>query len=155
MTILDKFVTQPEPNANLILTGLWLGNYKAATDLDFLMDNKIDHIINITTDLPNLFNFISCTQYRIRDSDACDKNLTAMMDQAVDIIHQKLLCKKNVLVHCKNGHHRSASVIVYYLIKYYNMHLSDAIIFVKHIRPTTLQRSTCLLKHLIQHQSLL
>ena len=34
-------------SADKILPNLWLGNYKAALDINFLIDNKIDMIIKV------------------------------------------------------------------------------------------------------------
>ena len=53
----------------------------------------------------------------------------------LDKIHNFLQNGTPVLVHCAMGIQRSATIIVCYLIKYYNFDIKSAIIFVKSKRP--------------------
>lgn len=53
------------------------------------------------------------------------------IDEAVKFIHQCLLDKKTVYIHCKAGRGRSTTVVVCYLVKYHNLNLKEAINLVK------------------------
>lgn len=141
----DKF----EEDANLIINNLWLGNYMAAHNLEFITAKKIGHIINVTDDIPNKFLFIDYTKYPVKDLEACQKNLFKIIENGANIIHNSLLSNKAVLVHCKRGHHRSASIVAFYLVKYCKVSLIDAVRFIKNIRPSAFRRMNCMLKTLV------
>jgi protein-tyrosine phosphatase len=51
------------------------------------------------------------------------------------IINGAVENRKNVYIHCKNGHGRSPTLVVAYLVKYKNKTISDAIELVKKKRP--------------------
>jgi hypothetical protein len=141
-----------ESHADLLFDSVWLGNINAANNLNFLIDNEIKYIINITCDISNKYSFIEYTTFPISDIDACNKNYINIMDKGADIINQAVVKNKPILIHCKRGHHRSASVIAFYLMKYHNISLANAILTIKKIRPKTFRRITCMLKTLIYYE---
>ena len=141
-----------ESNANLIINGLWLGNYQAAFNKEFINSKQIKNIINATDNIPTNFSSINYLVYPIKDIDACHNNLFNMLDNGADFIDKSLSTDENILVHCKRGHHRSASIVAYYLMKYKNMSLVDSIILIKAIRPTAFRRMTCFLQSLIIYE---
>jgi protein-tyrosine phosphatase len=65
-----------------------------------------------------------------------DLNFTQEMDNVVKVIDDFLSSDKIVLVHCSAGVSRSASVVIYYLIKYKNYKFSNALIYVQSKRPS-------------------
>jgi hypothetical protein len=138
-----------EANVNLITNFIWLGNMYISQDLDFMTRYGIKYIINVTSDVPNKFDFIHYVRFPIHDRDACKINLMEMMDQGADVINEAVSTKQQILIHCKRGHHRSASIIAFYLMKYHNMSLRNAICLIKQIRPTSFRRMTCMMRTLI------
>jgi protein-tyrosine phosphatase len=50
-------------------------------------------------------------------------------------IHNSIINKKPVLVHCAMGIQRSAAIIACYLIKYYNIGIDKTILYIKYKRP--------------------
>ena len=141
-----------ETNANQITNLVWLGNAKAAHDFNFIYRNKIHHIINLTPNIPNKFHFINYQTFPIKDYEACLVDLYKLMETAADLINTAVSENKAVLVHCKKGHHRSASIIALYLMKYHNMSLVDAVYYIKRIRPTSFRRMNCMLKTLTRQE---
>jgi len=97
--------------------------------LPFLLNTLVFNEINYNLDYDNFF---------------------VMLNEGADIIDYAQKMGKAILVHCKRGHHRSASIVVFYLMKYQGMSLVDAICMVKAKRPTAFARETCLLRTLIQ-----
>ena len=118
-------------NSNLIIPrtehngALWLGNYKAILDLDFLVSNNISVIINCTPDIPYIYEVLESSKmanlsqletFRIPVFDSLlDKDIF-LMEQYYHIvlpfILKKLLKeKKNIIINCHAGRQRSASVI--------------------------------------------
>jgi protein tyrosine phosphatase len=141
-----------EADATLILQNIWLGNHIAANNYNFVASKRIKHVINITDDIPNVFPFLDYTTFSIKDITACHSNLLQKIDYCASIIHNVVAENKPILIHCKRGHHRSASVIAYYLMKYCNMTLIDAVRLIKMNRPTAFRRINCMMKTLIYYE---
>lgn len=141
-----------EINADEILRNVWLGNALAAKDIDFIKNKKINYIINVTNDIPNQFQFINYTVIPMKDIDACHQDLLRLMQIGASVINQAILKNEPILVHCKRGHHRSASVLALYLMEYQNLSLFDSIKLIKNIRPTAFSRMSCMLKALILYE---
>ena len=116
--------------ADKIIPRLWLGDYKSALDIDFLLNNKIDLIINCTpntkffyetTDLnllnSNIVNKLRKIEtYRIPVNDSLLEADFIRMEKYFKIVIPLLLRKytienKNILVHCYAGKQRSAIVV--------------------------------------------
>jgi hypothetical protein len=141
-----------ESDANLIIDNIWLGNHKIAHDYNFVISKRIKYIINVTDSVPNIFPFINYITFPIKDTDACRTNLMNMIECGACIINKAVAENKPILVHCKRGHHRSAAIVAFYLMKYRNMSLIDALCFIKKSRPGTFRRMTCMLKTLIIYE---
>jgi protein tyrosine/serine phosphatase len=108
-----------------IIPNIWLGNYRAAIDLDFLRKNKINFILNCTPNTP-LFNEIYTREelkklqkietYRIPVDDSLMEKDFILMEKYFKIIIPLLLRKytiekKRILIHCHAGKQRSAIVV--------------------------------------------
>jgi len=98
-----------------IIPGLWLGNYKAALDIDFLKQNKIDLIINCTPNIPFINNekSLNIETYRIPVNDSLLERDFILMEKYFKIAIPMLLQKytienKKILIHCHMGKQRSA-----------------------------------------------
>jgi atypical dual specificity phosphatase len=113
-----------------IIPGLYLGSSFNSYNIDEYKENKIKTIINITEEIPNYYESkIRYYKYAIKDDGNDD--ITDILIETSHIINNSLSSGKNVFVHCYMGASRSASVIVYYLVKHHNMSLTNAINFVK------------------------
>lgn len=114
-------------DANLILKktnnngDLWLGNYKASLNLDFIKSNNISVIINCTVDSPYIFELIEprdliglkqLETMRIPVYDSLLENDIIIMEKHLKIVLPFILKKslkehKNILIHCHAGRQRS------------------------------------------------
>lgn len=135
-----------EHDADLILPNLWLGNYKVAVDRNFLEKYNIQYIVNVTTEIPSVFPGLNYFNLRV-DRKFCGAKMNMMIDQAVDFIQMGLNRNCGVLVHCRKGHHRSASIVLAYLIKYKATSFEDGLKYIRYLRPTTFKRSACMVVH--------
>ena len=119
--ILDMsgYITNYNNNISVdqIIPRLWLGNYKAALDIDFLSKNKINLVINCTPNIPFLSNsnIRGIETFRIPVYDSLLEKDIILMEQYFKIIIPLLLRKytiekKNILIHCHAGKQRSAIV---------------------------------------------
>jgi hypothetical protein len=115
---MSGYVTNYNNNISVdqIIPRLWLGNYKAALDNNFISQNKIDLIINCTPNIPfihNINNNSSLETFRIPVYDSLLEKDIILMEQYFKIIIPLLLRKytiekKNILIHCHAGKQRSA-----------------------------------------------
>ena len=109
---------------NKIIPGIYLGNINSALDPNFIREKKISVIINCSKDLPFLKNK-NIKKIRLPVSDNGKKSEIEKMDRLlgniIQIIHNERENNKNILIHCRHGVLRSATVIWAYLIKYHNM----------------------------------
>lgn len=106
-----------------VLDYLYIGSIKDAGDLDLLKSLNIGKIINVTIEgssfFPDEFEYL-----RIAILDRSDQEIRSHFEQCFEFIKNRN--GKNVLVHCMFGKSRSASVIIAYLMKYYNKTLKES-----------------------------
>ena len=124
--------------ANSIIDGLWLGDAKCAANVAFLTSNHITLVINCTDRIPTPVFYeqyhISTVRLPLNNHDMF-LNFQVMKKYAPhirQIIFKALKKGKNILVQCAQGRHRSAAVVVYYLMKHVFKH--DYFKSVEHVR---------------------
>jgi protein-tyrosine phosphatase len=116
----NKILKKTEKNGDL-----WLGNYNASLDVDFLSKNNISVIINATPDIPYIYEISDLKEinkiknletFRIPVFDSLMEHDILLMEQYYHkvipfILHKLITEKRNVLVNCYAGRQRSASVV--------------------------------------------
>lgn len=134
-----------EEDAIEIIPNLWLGNYKIALNKNFLTNNKIKYIINITKDIPNLdIDNINYLNIKINDIDTCYKNLNNIFEICYNYIYNAIKNNKSILIHCQKGHHRSATIIAAFLLKYLKLDYITVLTFINSKRKCALTRNSCM-----------
>lgn len=121
-------------NVSEILENLWIGNYKNSFDRNFIGRFNIKKIVNLTNDVPNIFRTVQYLQIPIKNNEICTKNLNKMYDKITEFIYDGIKNKCGVLVFCRSGDVRSASIGVAFLIRYLRIDFFDAIRYINHIR---------------------
>jgi len=140
---MNKSCRFKENDVDEIIPGLWLGNIRSAQDKNFLGKYNIKYIIRLVEEKPiNKNNNIIYYHFSIKDVNMCN-NLNKFFDITNKII-QDNIHKGNILVHCKQGHHRSGTVVAAYLIKRFNLEYKDAVFYINYIRKCALRRDTCM-----------
>lgn len=117
-------------NYDKIIDYLYLGNYKSLEDHE-----KFTFIVNCTKNIDS--KSINYLRIPIND-DPYESNLLLSFIYKTDvlnIIHDYIIMKENVLVHCSAGMQRSCALVVCYLIKFHNYSPRAAIEFIKDKRP--------------------
>ncbi|XP_068603239.1 dual specificity protein phosphatase 7-like [Brachionichthys hirsutus] len=115
-----------------ILPYLYLGCAKDSTNLDVLGQHNIKYILNVTPNLPNMFEHDGHFRYKqIPISDHWSQNLSQFFPEAISFIDEARSKKCGILVHCLAGISRSVTVTVAYLMQRLNLSLNDAYDFVK------------------------
>jgi hypothetical protein len=110
--------------ANLIVKNLYLGDVIASNDIDFLVEEKIKYVINLSNmvfpEEQQLLkqHDIKVTNIMVRDHPDDVELLLSHIPKLLDDIHSYLSKNKKVLVNCYAGRQRSAAVVACYLIKH-------------------------------------
>ena len=106
-----------------------------AQDKEALRFLDISVIINCTAEVPNFFEedgLIEYHRFSVTDSEDTDMRLTWETIFPILMNCKRKGCK--VLVHCAAGKSRSASSIVYAIVRGNKIPLSDALMYVKSCR---------------------
>ena len=145
-----------EYDVNEIVPGLWLGNLKSVSSEPLLRMHNIKSVYSVMDKyyLVPKYSGISYYVLPINDAEVCGTSANNMIDECVTNIH-RLLKSGNVLVHCKNGHHRSAVIIGCYLMKYWKMDYETVVKYINMVRPYALRRQTCMSMWLFQYWNML
>lgn len=131
--------------ASEIVPNLYLGNCDNAVNKSLLAHYKIKKILNVANELPPPLETyeelgIECLHIGLRDNS--EMSLSDRLEIAVEYIHQAIIADTPILVHCKLGVSRSATVVIAYLITHglntdasSKMSYEDAFDHVLNIRP--------------------
>ncbi len=115
-----------------IIPNLYLGNAIAAEKYS----NNFDIIINVTPNIP--FYSKSTKNIRISVNDDLTNNsnliLAVESEKILPYLNEYLKNKKKVLIHCRAGMQRSATLVASYLIRYKNYDIEKAKSVIKNKR---------------------
>ena len=104
---------------------LFIGDIDNARNYSWLYNNGVTHVVNVAMELPNFhpehFGYLKVP---------LDDALTQELGGFLDICYAFMLCAINtrgkVLVHCHMGISRSASVVIYFLMRFYKISYDEA-----------------------------
>jgi protein-tyrosine phosphatase len=124
-------------NAHEILPGLWLGNFKASMDDDFIIKHNIHVVFNCTKNLS--FSPIIPIKYRIPLDDNLEEEEIRNMELWSSEIAFKIMAEyregRQILVHCMAGMQRSAASIAMMMIAHLQLRATPVINMIRAKRP--------------------
>jgi hypothetical protein len=136
-------VSSGENRSNLteIMPFLFLGGNMAAEDVESLRQKGITYVLNTAKEcvpsaavqsagLSGEIVYLKCDLL-----DRSSEDLGCFLSQAFAFIEEARKACGKVLVHCRHGVSRSASLVIAYLMSCHDMHLRAAYNFVKGARP--------------------
>ncbi|VVU95000.1 Dual specificity phosphatase, catalytic domain [seawater metagenome] len=138
-----------QSNATQIFNNLWIGNEIIAKNASFMAKNNIKYVINISCDIPNYFNCKTYMNISVKDKDVNQDEILCIFEMSGKFIFDALNKDNGILVHCKQGNNKSASIITYFLVKYLDIDLYDAVQYLMAIRPNSLKRDSNFTKTLL------
>lgn len=127
--------------------GLFLGSKMNIKHIHMLSILQVTTIINVSHEVPNYFECLKDGDYgmdsapsaikyhRFECSDDCHQSMLSIWEAASAIIEDCRVNNSNVIVHCHAGRSRSASTVMYYLMKYQHMSLDQAYDYCQSCRP--------------------
>ncbi|XP_055852854.1 protein phosphatase Slingshot [Episyrphus balteatus] len=116
-----------------IFEHVYLGSEWNASNLEELQRNGVRHILNVTREIDNFFPGMF-DYFNVRVYDDEKTNLLKHWDNTFKYITRAKAEGSKVLVHCKMGVSRSASVVIAYAMKAYNWEFHHALQHVKERR---------------------
>ena len=122
-------------SATQINQHLFLGDKNDASNIEALHSHNIKHIVNMANDCEIELDDDDITVVKYGVNDDPDENITEATANATQYISDCIGKKENVMVVCRVGVSRSASVVIAFLIQYENMAYQDAFDVVKSKRP--------------------
>ncbi|XP_055600935.1 dual specificity protein phosphatase Mpk3 [Uranotaenia lowii] len=119
-----------------IMSGLFLGNASHSEDLKSLKKYNIKYILNVTPDLPNVFERDGHIKYlQIPITDHWSQDLAGHFPNAIKFIDEARSKGAGVLVHCLAGVSRSVTVTLAYIMFTRTLSLNDAFSLVRARKP--------------------
>lgn len=119
--------------ASRVVDNIWIGSAFNAADYKWLKNNEIELIVNITSDISNYYpNEFSYVNYETEDLES--GGVSDFLDDFVQLV--RLNPDRRILVHCFAGKSRSASLVLYYLIREKEMTFDSALEYLKVRRPS-------------------
>ena len=116
--------------ANEILHGIYLGSINSVYDIERLKKLGITHIISViggfVPPYPEDFNYLVI--------NALDTPYTELLDNfetSNDFIDDAIMDNSKILIHCQAGRSRSATILIAYFMRKYNISYMKAYEFVK------------------------
>jgi hypothetical protein len=130
---------RPGSDIDQVDSNIFIGNHESAKSLDHLADNKITHIVNAAIEIPNYhsgrFNYINAGLYD--NPKLGDEDLLRILEPIYRYI--SAIISKNpsakILVHCHMGMSRSASIVIYYLMRHNNWSYEESLKYLINRRP--------------------
>lgn len=125
-------------NCNQILPNLYLGGWEAVLDSPSLHEHGIRSLVCCMRELefPDSKFLPDVEYHRVDVEDMGREPIDLFFPEATEFIHNQLLQERPVLIHCKAGVSRSASVLLAYLMEYCGHSLYDAFVLTLRHRPT-------------------
>ena len=114
-----------------IIDNIYLGSAYNVSSVDTLNKYGIERILNVTKEIPCMFPE-QFTYKSILVKDTRDSFLESHLEDAYQFIVNSP--DKQVIVHCYMGSSRSATIVLYYLMKKYNKTYEEALEFVRNKR---------------------
>jgi protein-tyrosine phosphatase len=115
---------------NEIEKGVFLGNYRAAKDKEFIKNYKIKAVLNCSKDIPNYHRHLDIEYVRIPIDDSLKKKdidlLYDHLNFIVEFIKKHVNANQNIFIHCYAGRQRSAASVAAYLMNTKNISAGDA-----------------------------
>jgi dual specificity phosphatase 12 len=124
-------------NCDQIIPGLFLGAVTAASDRERLVAAGIRAVVCCCREMEYRTREFhqDIAYYRVDVEDVSREPIEEFFPEATEFIHSWLSREQKVLVHCRAGVSRSASVVLAYLVEYLKYSLHDAIFLARSHRP--------------------
>jgi protein phosphatase slingshot len=148
-----QFYNQLVECASQIMPYMYLGTEWNASNYDSLVNNRITHILNVSSEVDNFFpDTFKYLNIRVLDNEKTD--LLKEFDRTNKFIQEAKEQGTSCLVHCKMGVSRSASVVIAFLMKELNWSYEESFNYTKQKR-SCINPNDSFREQLITYESIL
>jgi protein-tyrosine phosphatase len=124
-----------ESCSEIVPDAIYISSYAVASDLDSLKRHRITHILNMAADIcenrfPDMFDYSS---YYVRD--ASSEDISVLFYKTLEWMQAAILHGGRVLVHCREGVSRSATMVIAYLMWSFQLPFKEAHDRIRRVRP--------------------
>ncbi|XP_032869182.1 dual specificity protein phosphatase 8-like [Amblyraja radiata] len=119
-----------------ILPCFYLGSQTDVLNKDLMVQNRITHILNVSSNCPKPAFIPDSHFLRIPVNDSYCDSLLPWLNKSVEFIDKVRATRCRILVHCLAGISRSAAIAIAYVMRTMDLPLDDAYRYVKDRRPT-------------------
>lgn len=127
--------------ADQVDANLFIGNEEAANNLEWLNSSGITHVINCAKEIPNFYDGtlrylrldLGDGQSEINTEDDLHRVAEGSYRYISSVLRRDPKIK--ILVHCRAGISRSASIVVYYLMRKMGLSYDQALKYLRDRRP--------------------
>lgn len=117
-----------------VVDWLYIGDFRHAQDLTWLKKHKITHIVNMTIEHPN-YHPNRFYYYKAHAYDTNYQLLEDILRRGYTFMKKAVDSGGIILVHCHAGISRSSSMVLYYLMRTFQVPLIQAFRHLKMIHP--------------------
>ena len=114
-----------------IFPWLYLGDYMNANNNEELKLLKIKYILNCAFEIKVENIPLGIKYCKLDLIDNPEMNITKYFEKAFAFIELARKNNDNILIHCKLGRSRSVSILIAYMVKYYDFNVKQAMEFIK------------------------
>ena len=118
---------------NYIIDNIYLGNKVAAKDEDLLKSYNVTAVVNCAGDFKSNYKDLRFIAFNWDDSSS--QNLLPEIEVGYKFIKKNSKGKNNIFVHCQAGRSRSASMVLFYIMKEKGWDFDKTYKYVKEKRP--------------------
>jgi atypical dual specificity phosphatase len=133
--VLDGVVAAAETEGEGGSSGMWLylGSALDARDKTALRAHRIRYVLNCCAEMDTSWaaSAVGARYLRLRLLDESFQTLRPALETGLDFIAQAERDRASILVHCIAGRSRSASVVLYWLMRRCSLRLADALRFLR------------------------
>ncbi|KAH0613836.1 uncharacterized protein H6S33_005722 [Morchella sextelata] len=120
---------------NQILPNLFLGDCKAILDPVSIVNNNVSHVLSLRLTPTHIRSLVGVTHCQIYIDDSEDQWLLDGLNAAMEFLEDAMDMGGTVLVHCQEGRSRSASVVIAFVMKHFQVSYEEAWSYVRKQRP--------------------
>tara|TARA_B100000768_G_scaffold157560_1_gene155678 strand:+ start:1599 stop:2102 length:504 start_codon:yes stop_codon:yes gene_type:complete len=116
-----------------IIDNIYIGNINSTVDGEKLKKNNFKYIITVGNNISKFAKKTNIDYIEFLVDDSLEQDMTSVFKNSLNIVNN--IKNGNILIHCYSGISRSASTIIYILMKKYDMNFMNAFNYLKNIHP--------------------
>ena len=120
-------------NMNYIIDNIYLGDSEAAADEEYLKQYNIKAVVNCAEDITSEYEDLKFLELKLYDTP--EQEIIPKFEVAYKFIKRHSKNYDNILIHCAAGVSRSASLVVFYLMKEKHWDYDTCFWYIVAIRP--------------------